>query len=128
MVVELALFGASGAGDRAVGAISVRSGFHRLDASTASVFTFATEANALLHSGHALAGIATLLARFGADFTVLDAFLHRYFHLHAAYYAGTIRMSPPKYNVPALNLRHAPDACRNEALASSQSVARRSRI
>lgn len=88
MVVELALFGASGAGDRAVGAIGVRTLFHRPNGSSASVFAFAAEANTFFHACHALAGIAALLACVGADSTVFDAFLHRYFHLHAAYYAA----------------------------------------
>jgi hypothetical protein len=86
--MHLALLGARRTRHRAIGTICIRALAHGLDALSARGFALSTEAHALFHSVHSFARVAALLAGGRAFFTVVDAFLHRYFHLHAGYYAG----------------------------------------
>jgi hypothetical protein len=87
VIVHFTLLGASGACDRAVGAVLVGTSFHGLDALPAFGFALAAETDAFLHTVHAFARVGALLASLGALFAILDTFLHRYIHSHAPYYA-----------------------------------------
>ena len=97
MIVHLALFGARRAGNRAIGAVLIRATFHRLYALPARCLTFSAQSNTLFHPVHSFAGIAAFSACFGAGFAVFDTFLHRDFHLHAAFYAASSQLSPVRW-------------------------------
>ena len=98
--MHLTLFRTSRASHGAVGAASIRPLLHGLDALTTGGFAFPAQANALFHAIHSFTCVTTLPTSFGALFAVFDAFLHRYFHLHAAYYAPALGLLQSGVGIP----------------------------